>query len=134
MLLAEKKVWDIVSGKSLPLTKPSPPVDDQGMTVAGQRKAESNYWKQINDWNAENTWYEWNDEALCIITFTFIDSLLTLICYTDGNTKAAWLELENVYASKDKQQKYSLLKCLYWLKIKTSTTLSENEWIFDELV
>src|SRR5438045_9282134 len=66
MLLAEKKVWDIVCGKSLPPTKPSPlSAEDQGnMTAAEQRKAENEYRKQVNDWNAENNaWYERNDET-----------------------------------------------------------------------
>src|SRR2546423_14839063 len=137
MLLAEKKVWDIVSGKSLPLLKPSPPpTDDQGsMTAAEQRKTESEYRKQVNDWNAENNaWYEWNDEALRIITFTVIDSLLAPIRYADGNARAAWLELEKVHAPKDKQRKYSLLKCLYRLEMKSGITLSEHERTFDELV
>src|SRR5579859_4392165 len=114
MLLAEKKVWDIVSGKSPPPSKPSPPADDQGMTVAEQRKVESDYRKQINDWNSENNaWYERNDEALCVITFTVVDSLFAPIHYANGNARAAWLELEKVHAPKDKQRKYSLLKCLY---------------------
>src|SRR5438270_7177515 len=136
MLLAEKKVWDIVSSKSLPLSKPSPPTDDQGnMTAAEQRKAESEYQKQVNDWNAENNaWYERNDEAFCIITFTVIDSLLALIRYADGNARAAWLELKKVHVLKDKQQKYSLLKCLYRLEMKSGTTLFEHERTFDELV
>src|SRR5436853_3592636 len=137
MLLAEKKVWDIVSGKSLPLLKPSPPpTDDQGsMTAAEQRKAESEYRKQVNDWNAENNaWYEQNDEALHIITFTVTDSLLAPIRYANGDARAAWLELEKVHAPKDKQRKYSLLKCLYRLEMKSSTTLSEHERTFDELV
>src|SRR5579862_4688909 len=136
MLLAEKKVWDIVSGKSLPPSKPSPPADDQGnMTAAEQRKAESEYRKQINDWNAENNaWYERNDEALHVITFTVADSLLAPIRYADGNARAAWLELEKVHAPKDKQRKYSLLKCLYRLEMKSGITLSEHERTFDELV
>ena len=135
MLLAEKKVWDIVCGKSLPPTKPSPPADDQGMTAAEQRKAESDYRKQINDWNAENNaWYERNDEALRIITFTVTDSLLAPIRYANGDARAAWLELEKVHAPKDKQRKYSLLKCLYRLEMKSGITLSEHERTFDELV
>ena len=91
MLLAEKKVWDIVSGKSLPPTKPSnPAADDQGMTPAEMRKAETDYRKQVNDWNVENNaWYERNDEALRIITFTVIDSLLAPIRYANGNARAA---------------------------------------------
>src|SRR5579862_5569584 len=135
MLLAEKKVWDIVSGKSLPPSKPIPPADDQGMSAAEQRKAESEYRKQINDWNAENNaWDERNDKALHIITFTIVDSLLAPIRYANSDARAAWLELEKVHTPKDKQRKYSLLKCLYWLKMKSGTTLSEYERIFDELV
>ena len=135
MLLAEKKVWDIVSGKSLPPSKPSPSADDQGMTAAEQRKVESEYRKQVNDWNAENNaWYERNDEALRIITFTVVDSLLAPIRYANGDARAAWLELEKVHAPKDKQRKYSLLKCLYRLEMKSGTTLSEHERTFDELV
>ena len=136
MLLAEKKVWDIISGKSLPPSKLSPPsADDQGMTAAEQRKTESEYWKQVNDWNAENNaWYEWNDEALRIITFTVTDSLLAPIRYANGDARAAWLELEKVHAPKDKQRKYSLLKCLYRLEMKSGITLSEHERTFDELV
>ena len=128
MLLAEKKVWDIVSGKSLPPSKPSPSADDQGMTAAEQRKAESEYRKQVNDWNAENNaWYERNDEALRIITFTVTDSLLAPIRYANGDARAAWLELKKVHAPKDKQRKYSLLKCLYRLEMKSGITLSEHE-------
>ena len=90
MLLAKKKVWDLVSGKSLPPTKPSSSADDPGMMAAEQRKAESDYRKQINDWNAENNaWYEWNDEALHVITFTVADSLFAPIHYADGNARAA---------------------------------------------
>src|SRR5947199_9395451 len=92
MLLAKKKVWDIVSSKSLPPIKLTPPsADDQGnITVAEQRKAESNYRKQVNDWTVENNaWDEWNDEALRIITFTVSDSLLAPIRYTNGNARAA---------------------------------------------
>ena len=137
MLLAEKKVWDIVNGHSLPPVKPSsPPAAEQGtMTPAELRKAEADHRKQVNDWNAENsTWYERNDEALRIITFTVIDSLMAPIRYANGSARAAWLELEKVHAPKDKQRKYSLLKCLYQLEMKSGTTLSKHERIFDELV
>jgi hypothetical protein len=137
MLLAEKKVWDIVNGTSLPPAKPSSPsTEDQGeMTPAELRKAEADYRKQVNDWNAANsTWYERNDDALRIITFTVIDSLMAPIRYANGSSREAWLELEKVHAPKDKQRKYSLLKCLYRLEMKSGTTLSEHERIFDELV
>src|SRR5205085_12050798 len=120
-------VWDIVCGKSLPPTKPSPlSAEDQGnMTAAEQRKAENEYRKQVNDWNAENNaWYERNDEALRIITFTVIDSLLAPIRYANGDARAAWLELEKVHAPKDKQRKYSLLKCLYRLEMKNELVQS----------
>src|SRR5205085_875265 len=130
-------VWDIVCGKSLPPTKPSPlSAEDQGnMTAAEQRKAENEYRKQVNDWNAENNaWYERNDEALRIITFTVTDSLLAPIRYANGDARAAWLESEKVHAPKDKQRKYSLLKCLYRLEMKSGITLSEHERTFDELV
>ena len=45
MLLAEKKVWDIVDGRSLPPAKPSsPPAAEQGtMTPAKLRKAETDH-------------------------------------------------------------------------------------------
>jgi hypothetical protein len=79
-------------------------------------------------------WYERNDEALRIITFTVIDSLMAPIRYANGSARAAWLELEKVHAPKDKQRKYSLLKCLYRLEMKSGTTLSEHERVFDELV
>ena len=137
MLLAEKKVWNVVNGTSLPPIKPSAPrAEEQGeLSQTELQKAEREFKKQMQDWNNENnTWHEQNDEALRIITFTVSDPLMAPIRYANGSASTAWHELQKVHAPKDKQRKYSLLKCLYRLEMKSGTTLSEHERVFDELV
>ncbi len=137
MLLAEKKVWDIVSGASAPPEKPhAPPAAVQRSTSPETRKqAEQEYIDANKQWlPIFEAWRERNDEALRIITFTVSDPLQAPIRYANGNARSAWLELEKVHAPKDKQRKYSLLKCLYRLEMKSGTTLPEHERTFDELV
>ena len=137
MLLAEKKVWDIVSGALRPPEKPrAPPAEEQrAMPPQEYQQAESKYKEAKEKWLPTfEAWRERNDEALRIITFTVSDSLQAPIRYANGSARSAWLELEKVYVPKDKQRKYSLLKCLYRLEMKSGTTLSEHERIFDELV
>src|SRR5579859_5703729 len=137
MLLAEKKVWDIVSGVSKPPEKPrAPPLEEQRvMPPQEYQQAESEYKAAKEKWLPTfETWPERNDEALGIITFTVSDLLQAPICYANGSARSAWLELEKVHVPKDKQRKYSLLKCLYRLEMKSGTTLPEHERTFDELV
>src|SRR2546423_15175241 len=137
MLLAEKKVWDIVSGISKPPEKPhAPPSSVQrSMSPDTYKQAETEYKEAKEEWLPTfEAWRERNDEALRIITFTVSDPLQAPIRYANGSSRSAWLELEKVHAPKDKQRKYSLLKCLYRLEMKSGTTLSEHERVFDELV
>src|SRR5438045_1202305 len=137
MLLAEKKVWDIVSGISKPPEKPhAPPSSVQrSMSPDTYKQAETEYKEAKEEWLPTfEAWRERNDEALRIITFTVSDPLQAPIRYANGSSRSAWLELEKVHAPKDKQRKYSLLKCLYRLEMKSGTTLPEHERIFDELV
>jgi gag-polypeptide of LTR copia-type len=66
------------------------------------------------------------NEALRIISFTVSDRLQGPILY--GKTaRGAWEELQKVHAPKDKQRKYSLLKCLYLLDMKVGSSLIDHE-------
>src|SRR5436305_8572830 len=137
MLLAEKKVWDIISGVSRSPEKPSDPTGEEQHAMLPQeyQQAESEYKEAKEKWLPTfEAWRERNDEALRIITFTVSDPLQAPIRYANSSARSAWLELEKVHAPKDKQRKYSLLKCLYRLEMKSGTTLSEHERTFDELV
>ena len=130
MLLTEKKVWDIVSGVLRPPEKPrAPPAEEQrAMLLQEYQQAESEYKEAKEKWLPTfEAWRERNDKALWVITFTVSDPLQAPIRYANGSARSAWLELEKVHAPKDKQRKYSLLKCLYRLEMKSSTTLSEHE-------
>ena len=78
MLLAEKKVWDIISGVSRSPEKPrAPPAEEQrAMLPQEYQQAESEYKEAKEKWLPTfEAWRERNDEALHIITFTVSDPL-----------------------------------------------------------
>ena len=118
MLLFEKKVWDIVEDK----TPHSKSIDEHMMKeqVAMNAAAKKNIKKTIIEWN------EKNNEALRIINFTIVEHLQGPILY-DKNVKGAWDELQRIHAPRDKQRKYSLLRCLYRLNMQIGTPLRDHE-------
>ena|SRR5436190_7309698 len=67
MLLAEKKVWDIIDGKS-----PRPKSFEE---LTDEEKATTNATAKKAIEKAVAEWEEWNAEGLCIISFTVIDWL-----------------------------------------------------------
>jgi len=125
MLLAEKKVWDIVEGKN---KRPKPfeqyTEEEQSSTNATAKK---NIEKAIADWDEKNA------EALRVISFTVIASLQGPIQY-GKSAKGAWDELQQVHAPKDKQRKYSLIRYLYRLHMKVGTPLRDHKQTFDILI
>src|SRR5271169_2897772 len=73
MLLAEKKAWDIVEGKSLrPKSFEELTDEEQAATTAPAKK---NIDKAVSEWEDRNA------EALRIISFTVIDRLQGPILY-----------------------------------------------------
>ena len=91
MLLAEKKVWDIVDGKSLrPKSFEELTDDEKNATTAAAKKAIE---KTVSEWEERNA------EALRIISFMVIDRLQGPILY-GKNAKGAWEELQKVHAPK----------------------------------
>jgi len=50
------------------------------------------------------------------------------------NAKEAWEELQKVYASKDKQRKYNLLRKLYRIDMVPGSSLTEHERTFGSIV
>src|SRR5436189_3319213 len=73
MLLSEKKVWDIVEGKT-----PHPKSIDEHMM---EEQATMNMATKKNIEKIIIEWDEKNDEALCIISFTIVERLQDLILY-----------------------------------------------------
>ena len=125
MLLAEKKVWDIVDGKS-PRPKSFEEFTDEekAATTAAAKKAIE---KAVAEWEERNA------EALRIISFTVIGQLQDPILYSK-TAKGAWEELQKVHAPRDRQRKYSLLRSLYRLDMQTGSSLRDHEQRFDVLV
>jgi hypothetical protein len=117
MLLAEKKVWKVVSGEHIR------PIDSEDDGESKRKKT----LKDAEDWD------EKNEEALRIISFTVSDQLQGPIHY--GKTaKGAWDELQRVHASNDKQRKFSLLRRLYRLDMSSNGSRTDHERTFDDLV
>ena len=125
MLLSEKKVWDIVNGKSPRPTEVEdyPAEEQETLKDTDKRKI----YKEILDWD------EKNEEALRIISFTVIDRLQGPIHY-GVTAQGAWDELRKVHAPNDKQRKYSLIKRLYRLDMPAGSSLVDHELTFDNLV
>ena len=125
MLLAERKVWDIVDGRMpRPESFDELTNEEKAATTAAAKKA-------IEKTVAE--WEERNAEALRVISFTVIDRLQGPILY--GKTaKGAWEELQRFHAPKDRQRKYSLLRSLYRLDMQSGSSLRDHEQRFDVLV
>src|SRR5947207_7337856 len=83
MLLAEKKVWDIVNGKS-PRPTPFEELTDEEKT-ATTAVVKKNIEKAVSEWEERNA------EALRIISFTVVDRLQGPILY-GKIAKGAWEE------------------------------------------
>src|SRR5438046_4220352 len=117
-LFTEKKVWDIVDGKT-PRPKSFEELTDQEkhVTTAAAKKALK---KTVGEWEERNA------EALRSISFTVIDRLQGPILY-GKNAKGAWDELQKVHAPKDRQRKYSLLRSLYRLDRQNGSSLRDHE-------
>jgi len=127
MLLAERKVWKVVTGEHLcPKTVKEHEAEldeDEKLTDAGRKKLQ----KEVDKWD------ERDKEALRIICFTVSDQLLGSV--RSGKTaKGTWNELRQVHAPNDKQRKFSLLRRLYRLDMTANSSLIEHERIFDDLV
>src|SRR5271170_5522522 len=102
MLLAERKVWKVVTGE---YTRPiyiETLEGPDGKIVEVSQVQKNKLQRDVDNWDDKN------EEALRIISFTVSDQLQGLIHY--GKTaKGAWDELQKVHTSNDKQQKFSPL-------------------------
>jgi len=86
MLLAEKKVWKVVTGEHIRPTYIELVEDADGKIVELLQAQKNQLQREIDDWDDKN------EEALRIISFTVSDTLQGPIHY--GKTaKGAWEEL-----------------------------------------
>lgn len=117
LLMEERDVWEVVHG-----TFPRPvstTATDGTVTPANAALLES--------WNKKNS------EAVRIISFTVSQELQGPIRMIKV-AKEAWEELQKVYASKDKQRKYNLLRKLYRIDMIPGSSLAEHERTFGNIV
>src|SRR5271169_6479254 len=79
------------------------------------------------------SWETKDSEAVRIISFTVSQELQGPIRMAKS-AREAWGELQKVYASKDKQRKYNLLRKLYRMDMVPGSSLTEHERTFGSIV
>jgi gag-polypeptide of LTR copia-type len=120
LLMEENDVWNIVHSGLGSIPQPLPTRAMDGTVT--QPKAAS-----LQSWNAKNS------QAVRIISFTVSQELQGPMRIVKVARKA-WEELQKVYASKDKQRKYNLLRKLYRIDIVPGSSLTEHERTFGSIV
>ena len=120
LLMEERDVWNVVH--SVPGSIPQPlPTKAADSSVTEPNAA------LLQSWNTKNS------EAVRIISFTVSQELQGPIRMI-RNAKEAWEELQKVYASKDKQRKYNLLRKLFRIDMVPGSSLTEHERTFGNIV
>src|SRR2546423_5150172 len=120
LLMEERDVWNVVHSGPGSILQPVATSMVDG-TVMQPNDA------LLQSWNTKNS------EAVRIISFTVSQELQSPIRMIKI-AKEAWEELQKVYASKDKQRKYNLLRKLYRIDIVPGSSLTEHERTFGSIV